>query len=347
MGLAYSCKKERITREKVPAAPDGHLQVIVRKCRCNHVWCPSCGTRAVRRGIFGMREWDWRRVRTLVTTVDPSKFPDGPERALNVMEKEKAAFIRELNRRGADIEAYRVFTEWHDNGFPHYHWFLYVRQQGKAGQIGEALLKEVWRYGSYVHESWIKSQSHWESWIGYAAKTGYMHKDGKRQGVLPDWLKEKTRRVRRISGSIDGAPKDRSDVAADDNFEEWLASFLPSKDQVKKPERTNGEILLSCGSTSNLMVVSKSGVAGEGMGLKIEDYGEFSLNYQGLVGQAKTYVEGLGWLLTMRVIVFLELYKDYCLRREGRATRERATKREDRFTSKEVKAFRKYCVEVK
>ena len=54
---SYSCKKERITREDVGDAPDGHLNVIVRKCRCRHVWCRHCGADGVRRAVYSMRGW--------------------------------------------------------------------------------------------------------------------------------------------------------------------------------------------------------------------------------------------------------------------------------------------------
>lgn len=307
--MAYSCEKRSVTRETLPHPPKDHLYLIGRKKRCRHAYCPTCGVQVVRRGLWKMRDWDYRRVRTVMVTVDRDLFPGGPEDALRALEKERSAFVRELNRRGAEVERFVWFCEWHEDGFPHYHFFLLVKHEGRAGQIGGDRIREAWRFGRYVHEKWVRDKAHWDAWVGYAAKTGYLHKDGKHQVVLPDWVKATSLRVRR-TGSSQVGDDDQDDGAGPQDLAEWLHGFgatsTPSPGQQKPPAppRTNREVLATCGSSTNLLGVVN--VRGE-----LEDYGEVDEPYRAFTDRPGLYVSGLGWAVLMHKDHFLKYYQEH------------------------------------
>lgn len=339
--MSLSCKKHTVTRENLPAPPKGMIHVVGRKCRCNHSWCPTCGLNVVRRAFYGMRSWAWRRVRTIVLTVDREGFTDGPAKAVAELEKERSAFIRELRRRGAEIEDYRWFAEWHRDGFPHYHFFLLMRDEGKAGQIGVERLRAAWRHGRYIHESWIKSAEHWEGWVGYAAKTGYIEKDKRWQTILPEWAQDKTRRVRRVGGKAkEQAARESTPEheVRDEDFQEWINKVSNQNELLdfdSREKRSNREVLQSCGSKTTLLTILN--VKGESV-----RYGVFNIPFRQFASDAGCYLERYGYVHTMRVIDFLDIYKNKCQAVSPKAeevTQERTGGGGGRFSKDEIKSF--------
>lgn len=306
--MAYSCNKHTVTRETLPPPPKDHVYVVGRKHRCNHSWCPTCGPRTVRKALWAVRDWDYRRVRTLMVSIDRKLFPGGPAAALAELEKERCAFVRELNRRGAGIEAYVWFCEWHEDGFPHYHFLLLVEKTGAQGQIGRARIAEAWKYGAYVHENWIKSRDHWEAWVGYAAKTGYMHKDGAHQSKLPSWAASDVRRVRRTGGSTTrGKEGDRA--CGPEDLDDWAAGFglnlrgepVPSP-PPKKNGRTNQEVMDGCGSQTGILLLTN--IKGDAV-----DYGLSTEPYKDFASRPGVYLERYGWVVAMHKDYFCDYYK--------------------------------------
>ncbi|MBW2108890.1 MAG: hypothetical protein JRI36_09530 [Deltaproteobacteria bacterium] len=66
-------------------------KVIIKgvKCKCNKSWCPKCSLKTTIKKFAGyFKEWDFRRVRQLVFTVDPKGF-ENPEKAYLEITKNK------------------------------------------------------------------------------------------------------------------------------------------------------------------------------------------------------------------------------------------------------------------
>lgn len=323
--MSYLSKKQSITQETLPPLPPNTHYVIGRKCRCNSAWCPSCGVRSVRRGLFRLRSWDWRRVRTVMVSLDRDLFPGGPGAALDEMEKGRSAFVRELNRTGAGIEDYQWFLEWHRDGFPHFHFFFLVSQVGRDGQIGEDRIHAAWPHGEYIRESWVKSEDHWRNWVGYALKTGYMHKDGKHQVQLPDWAKSSTRRVRRTGGALKLGENPKTEDLGPD-LADWIrvaeelnARGDRSASPVSKlpPPKTNGEVLSGCGFATVLLTFkSRRG--------DLSDWGLVSEPYSSFIKRPGFYVERCGYTVIFTSDELLEYYRKYSLTSAGPHDGDRA-----------------------
>jgi hypothetical protein len=238
------------------------------------------------------------------------------------MQKARAEYVRELKRRGSEIEDYVWVVEFHTNGFPHYHWFVLVKDQGIKGQLGAERLKEVWRWGDYVNEGYIKSQAHWDNWVGYASKTGYVHKQNSKvdQAGLPAWALDSTFRIRRWGH---GSPEDGEDreVAPAPNpvvggskpppverwwgyagIDAWMSSFTdPPQEETSDDERTNRQIISSCGGFTQVLLVSQNNMG-------VQDYGHFAISYEDFKGLGGVYVKKFGVCVQMSPAHFLDFY---------------------------------------
>lgn len=317
------------------------LDVILRKCRCGHVWCKTCGpgTRDFIEALALLASWPYDQVRQLIVTVDPKQY-DSPMAGLLEAERSVSDLIKRINRKlkhlglGIRIIDYVSFTEWHETGFPHWHIFVLMSASGLSSQIGHDLLETCWNMGEVVYETYFKSEHHKKNFCGYARKTGYLHKDKKHQVELPAWLRDSTRRVRRVRKST-GAERTlenlRRDCAAARAKEKTqkaelrqpgsaetekydadrlLTSLLvesgakPKDDDRQKLSqiRTNGEILDSCGLQTKVFVRTPGG--------REIQYEDISLPY----ADAKKlpgfrYVERVGLFAVLSPSDFFRLYR--------------------------------------
>ena len=194
------------------------VYIRARKARCHSVWCPSCSKLEwAKRSASDLREFDWKRTRQVVLTIDPGQFKDGKEAYDYVMEhKVIPGFARNLRRgkhvkvgkhwvwkyKPVEIIKYMTFLEWHRNGFPHWHVFIETTQYGRFAQIGQDMIHHYWPVAKIIHEDFIKSQKHWDDQVGYFQKNGYFHKDKEHQTRLPKWALEiPGLKIRRLSHS--------------------------------------------------------------------------------------------------------------------------------------------------
>lgn len=311
--MSYSCNKHVVTREDLPGLPSGYVYAVGRKCKCGHAWCPRCGRSSVAKRVATMLDWDWRRVRAVLVSIDPKEFPEGPESAFRKLNSARSAYVRELNRRGARIERYSWFLEWHESGFPHFHFLFLVEQAGRAGQIGEAILKASWKYGSYVHESWIKSADHWANWTGYAAKTGYMGRDRKKQAVLPPWAMGLTKRIRRTGGNVAMPVDSAAEVVCawsdDEDIEDYFKRFAEGVED--KERQTNNEIISGCGAATEILTIGTVSRLADGVRVLGQpvNYGAVPESYESYRGRSGFYLKGFGWCVVMANDEFLDFYR--------------------------------------
>ena len=198
--LVYSLSKSGIDVEQIRGdlekGPEEN-RVLFRKCRCGSSWCPACGLPGIRDRMFEIyKEWPWPYVRTYALTVDRSLYRDGKEAYFEIQrKKELAEFMRRLKNRlmvhGITIYDYVWILEWHDDGFPHWHFLVRVNKKGKQGQIASKVdLTETWGRARFVKEGYIRNQRHWAYLVGYVAKRGYFGDGKKKQAELPQWAKD-------------------------------------------------------------------------------------------------------------------------------------------------------------
>ena len=66
-GFAFTCKQESL-----------QWQIEAKKCSCHSSWCESCWKRRGKRGLVDrLQSKNWKRVRHVVLSVDPSLYRDG------------------------------------------------------------------------------------------------------------------------------------------------------------------------------------------------------------------------------------------------------------------------------
>ena len=134
---------------------------------------------------------DWRRTRKITLTLNPANWPDGEQAYIwYKMHKPIGHFIENLGRAGVKVTDWTCNIEWHDNGFPHWHLLIEVKETGSKGMIGQELLHELWSWGDLghrIHEGYFKSEKQFKEYTGYFAKSGYLHKDKQHQIILPSW----------------------------------------------------------------------------------------------------------------------------------------------------------------
>jgi len=147
--------------------------------------------------------FDWQRTRQIVLTTDRTKFKNGRE-AWKYVNTHKliAGLIRNFKRAyGIKITKWKWFLEWHQDGFPHWHLFIEVENEGMAGMIGGDRIRHYWGLGG-VTESYIHNQDHWNTLTGYFQAHGYFKgKDKSHQVELPKWAVEDEKLRIRRSGS--------------------------------------------------------------------------------------------------------------------------------------------------
>jgi hypothetical protein len=172
-------------------------KLTLRKCSCRSAWCPICWERERKPAIERLKTFDWRFTRHLVVTCDPGRFNGEGELAYTeiMFKRGRGYLIKNLERtEGITIVDWISFLEWHENGFPHWHIFIEVTEQGKRGMIGREKVKRHWPFGLWINEEYIKSEYHWKNITGdYFSKRGYFSDGGSHQGRLPEWAKDKSR----------------------------------------------------------------------------------------------------------------------------------------------------------
>ncbi|PKN64726.1 MAG: hypothetical protein CVU57_12970 [Deltaproteobacteria bacterium HGW-Deltaproteobacteria-15] len=192
-----------------------------------------------------MKDWDWKRVRHVTLSFDPGEFKNGREawehandhksiaglvrnieRGKKVWDKEKKKWV--VLYPPLKVRDWKWFLEWHQNDFPHYHLFLEMEDEGKAGMIGEDRIHHYWRKGRWINEDYIKSEEHWKNQTGYFEKTGYFAKDKEHQGRLPDWAMD-----------VPGLKIRRGGSKAHKR-EEWGADLAEEKTEGKEKQLPGG-----------------------------------------------------------------------------------------------------------
>lgn len=232
------------------------------KCKCRKSWCPECSkTLVIKPLVEHVQTWDWRRVRTLTLTINPSDF-ESPAEAFDYVQSKKLIpnLFRNLERSaGVVVHDWVRVLEWHRSGFPHWHLLVLVDKAGGAGRIGVDNLRRYWPPGWRLREDYIRNAKHWQRITGYWQKAGYFEdKKGKSHQVsLPDWARSRKTPIRRIgrkAGVVPLKPSDESllhekedhrgqEEKADD-LGEW---FERQSEKLYAVELTEGEKLELCG----------------------------------------------------------------------------------------------------
>ncbi|MBA7628218.1 hypothetical protein ES703_35694 [subsurface metagenome] len=192
--------------ESVKWRDENTVYIQARKSRCHSVWCACCSKQGwAKVAARDLREFDWKKTREIVVTIDPGRFKNGKEAYAYVMEhKLIPGLIRNIKRgkhvkigkdwiwkyKPVEICKYITFLEWHKNGFPHWHIIIETAEYGRFSQIGGDMIRHYWPVASWVHESFFKSQKHWDYQVGYFEKHGYFDKDKEHQTSLPAWALE-------------------------------------------------------------------------------------------------------------------------------------------------------------
>jgi hypothetical protein len=185
--------------------------MVIRKCRCDSVWCPQCYKLRKVPVLFARinDRLDWRSTRQIVLTIDRNQYTDGEQAYLDVTQGKKInQLVHNLKRTtGITIRDYVWVLEWHKDGFPHWHVFVDVEKKGASGKIHFENINRYWTIGS-VNESYFKSYQHWQRIVGYFGKHGYFDKGKAHQARLPEWAKSYKRTIKRSgSGQIQCAYK--------------------------------------------------------------------------------------------------------------------------------------------
>lgn len=241
-----------------------------------------------------MLEYDWRKVRCVDLTYDRKKFKT-PADALAHGGKNVSYLIDNLRHHGIEVLNWRKFLEWHADGYPHYHLYIEVAESGRAGMIGYDLLQELWDAGM-VREWPVKSKAHWEHIIGYAAKTGYLHKPKRHQVVFPEWLLDTKMRVRRTSGG--SANPDTSKMITPKEKENYMRGLIKKCKKntsgakqtahiSSSHPKTNREALAECGATINVTYILSP--------TKTIEPGIASIPFKEWKESGARYIDGLGW----------------------------------------------------
>ena len=285
----------------------GKIKVVGRRCGCGGSFCPACGKQAVQRGVGKLRKLEWQRVRAVDLTLDPKKYPD-PEAAYHAMEKEVGYFIDRLRRSGVLVTRWVCFLEWHLSGLPHFHVFIEVEQAGRAGMIGYDRLQACWAHG-FVREWPVKSEAHWKNLLGYAGKTGYLHKAKRHQVTLPAWGLASKAKIRRVHGSQ--ASKANPDPwGGPDHFSEWMRKYgnkwddsaVTTVDQSgKADQQTNGERLAGCGLETYIYYAPRD--------CSVSYQGKVGISFAAFKGMGASYQDGLGWYIYLSASDLLEFHR--------------------------------------
>lgn len=160
-----------------------------------------------------LQSFKWKNTREIVATVNPKNFVSG-EAAYNYVTKNKLipGLIRNIERgkkiknkesgkwetlyEPLKVTRWQWFLEWHSNGYPHWHIFLEMENEGFRGQIGVERIRHYWKIKvGEIYESWIKDLEHFRHLTSYFKGHGYFELKGdhkklkNHQMTLPDWAK--------------------------------------------------------------------------------------------------------------------------------------------------------------
>lgn len=277
------------------------IQVVGRKCKCHHPYCPSCGIVSVKRGLRGLIAMRWDHIRCVTLTVDPERFLDQAE-AHSEMEKEISGFIERLRRRGMRIRKYRWFKEWYRNGFPH--WHLYIELEQAHTMIGGDLIRECWPHAKWAHETYFRTEAHFKHVVGYAAKSGYMHKDKEHQIRLPQWAGDSLVRIRRTGGTLIRGDRTEMEEAEDQvEIDLSINQYLESlKGGRHRASLTNYEVMKLCGNATMVYALDPVKQTMVYAGRSREEYHLFKR-------RRGEFMKNLGFCVTMRWPEWYEYFK--------------------------------------
>jgi len=183
-----------------------NIPVTVKKCSCRSIWCYECYKRYYLPELAEkLSRFDWRKTRQIVLTMDREQFETGFLAMEMFYEKRLIGrFMRDLQRGRKNIDPVKVtqwlwVLEWHKDGFPHWHLFIEVEKEGKAGMIGGETIRRFWKNSVWIHESYFRDEQHFNELTGYFGKTGYFEKDKAYQAKLPEEIKNaKYRKIMRF-----------------------------------------------------------------------------------------------------------------------------------------------------
>lgn len=277
-------------------------KVILRgiKCKCNKSWCPICSLKTVINRFCGyVKDWDWRRVRHITLTIDPSLF-ESPEAAYDLLVKKKkiAGMIRNIGRTLEKVVVdWCWLLEWHRNELPHWHLFVLVDKAGYRGQIGADKIRHYWTYGR-IEEKPIKSESHWKKMTDYLSKHGYFQKDKAHQSRLPEWVRERKSIIKRFGrmNKSRGNEGSRNEKLSESNNEfdklinesklcEWF-----ERKESEQFTKTQGQLLDDCGNKTDVYW---------GLDGFKNFWGRLDMPYHEFKCMDGKYMEGLGYVVEM------------------------------------------------
>lgn len=264
------------------------IKGVAQKCKCGSVWCPQCfRQKHAAAHMARLRKFNYKHIRGAVLTVDPAQFEDG-EAALEYLRAHRAIqnLIRNIergakvqNEKGEWIVLYEPlpikdwiwFIEWHEGGYPHFHLFIETKAKGKAGMIGGDRIRHYWKAGTWVHETYIKSEKHFRKLTGYFRGHGYFEVKGKHaklkrhQVTLPTWAQEKYgsgSKIRRVGAKCLGKMEKSSEeyfdriVNTTEVIDIQTGEVLRTPNKKERSKRTYKAILKSCGQKTRIKIIS-------------------------------------------------------------------------------------------
>lgn len=292
----YLYKESLATPQSKPGYKSNCVTVVGRKKKCGHAWCPRCGLDTIRKALASVRQMDWRRVRRVDFTLDPSLFKN-PQEAHKLSERKLSDTIQAIERKaGREVLGYRWFKEWHRDGFPH--WHVLIEMAGPSKMIGGDVLREVWGQGR-VYEDYFKDENQWVKFVGYLGKTGYLAKDKAHQVRLPQWVLDTNARVRRTGGSEKPEAKEKP-WADDEDVEDWLKRFGHQAPEEHNQIRSHGEILATCGGGVHLYILQGKA--------ELIYYGLSKEKYEDFKSREGEFLKGLGFAIKMEPQEWVKFY---------------------------------------
>ena len=207
---------------------------------------------------------DWKFVREVVLTVGRER--GSPEEAFNEVVHKRGIgnLVKNLERTDqVNVVDWVVVLEWHSDGYPHWHFFIEVENEGRAGMIGKNVISGRWSFGLYVYENYFKSENHWRSVIGYFGRNGYFNEGKGHQGKLPGWALERDKRIKRWE-SKKGVVRMRQDRFKVEGLYSTMGENSESSKEVvgdhssTHSSKTYEMKLSECGKSADLMM-SKGG----------------------------------------------------------------------------------------
>ena len=230
-------------------------KLTLQKHSCRSSWCPICWhTHLIKPALARLRTFSWKHVRNLMVTINPALFNGDPELAWREVTYKRGIgnLLKNLERtEGVEVVDWIAFTEWHDNGFAHWHIMVEVSNEGKAGMIGVNTIRHYWPHGWYIREEPITDEAHWNRLTGYFSKHGYFQGGKGHQGTLPAWAKSKSIRIKRWESMKGG--KRTSRITQDKTSQ--VNPYSPIRHRV-----TYDVLLKRCGATCRLIVQSSGSI---------------------------------------------------------------------------------------